>query len=454
MKEDGWFESKRYLHFDIPVNKETAFTKVSNTQNIATHQFLPFLSFIVKSPKYQYDEIKKKRVIKTKDREICYCSHMDGHIYSYYSKILLEKYESLLKKENLENNILAFRKIGNGKCNIDFAYEAFNEIKSYKKSAVIALDFSKFFDTLDHDILKKQWCKVLDESTLPLDHFKVFKSLTKFSKVDKNQIDNLFCRKKAASFSKICTIKEFREIIRPRKLIKTNKIEGIPQGSPLSGLLSNIYMIDFDKKMKDYIERLNGKYYRYCDDMLIITPHIELRDKIEKFAKEAIKNLKVTINEKKTELRTFIRDSKNFKIKKKHLKNRTNAFQNKSIMIRFNKLKSIDNKPLQYLGFIFDGENIYVRSSSISRFYSKMRRGVSRAKFHMKKKNEERKRKSFEDKNLFKQNLYERYSHLGKSNFVTYTRRCREIMEESTTIRNQMKKFDKTLKKRLNKIKP
>ncbi|WP_257983354.1 reverse transcriptase domain-containing protein, partial [Vibrio parahaemolyticus] len=53
---------------------------------------------------------------------------------------------------------------------------------------------------------------------------------------------------------------------------KNRESQGIPQGSPMSGLLSNIYMIDFDIKLKNYAESLNGKYYRYCDDLLCILP--------------------------------------------------------------------------------------------------------------------------------------------------------------------------------------
>lgn len=55
-------------------------------------------------------------------------------------------------------------------------------------------------------------------------------------------------------------------------LIKTHQdSKGIPQGTPISALLSNIYMVDFDLKAKEIIDRLGGKYYRYCDDMLFIT---------------------------------------------------------------------------------------------------------------------------------------------------------------------------------------
>lgn len=449
LRNNNWYKLKNYLHFDEPIDEAKAYKLVSNPNLISKHSFLPFLSFMVKSPKYQYDEKIGKKTITTKDREICYCSHTDSHIYSYYATILYEKYENILFKKKLESNVIAFRKIGDGKCNINFAYEAFNDIKQYNRSTVIALDFSKFFDSLNHDILKKQWCKIINKDKLPEDHFKVFKSLTKYAKVDKNKLESILCRRKNRYYRKLCTIKEFRDKVRTRNLISKNDSNiGIPQGSPLSGLLSNIYMLDFDERMKNYISKLNGKYYRYCDDILIIIPNIHNIKEVKKIAIEAIRDLEVNINDKKTEIRTFERNASHIKIKNKVLKHKSFHFINTYIK---KDLITKEKKPLQYLGFLFDGRNIYIRSSSISRYYGKIRKGLLRAKYHMKNKNMQRKEKEYHSKPLFKNKLYEMYSHLGKSNFVTYARRCKNHMNLSQTINKQMKKFHKILFQRLNK---
>ena len=66
---------------------------------------------------------------------------------------------------------------------------------------------------------------------------------------------------------------DFRDKVRKNALIISNKANfGIPQGSPISALLSNIYMLNFDIEMKDYVATLGGEYFRYCDDMLFIVP--------------------------------------------------------------------------------------------------------------------------------------------------------------------------------------
>jgi hypothetical protein len=418
-KKENWYINKNYLHFDYPLSFNKASDLVKNPDNISTHSFRPFLTFEVTSIKYVEDVNSIKKIRKEKKRPICYASHVDGYIYSYYALQLSKRYEEKLQEKNLTKNVIAFRKLDK-KCNIDFAKEAFDDIKKFGNCGVIALDFSKFFDTLNHDILKKQWCTILQKEKLPDDHYKIYKSLTSFSLVNRNDIFKLFNisqhNPKANNRKRICAFKDFRKKVRKKNYIKPNpnlyKKEGIPQGSQMSGLLSNIYMLDFDEKMKNYIQKLDGHYYRYCDDILIIVPDNKLDD-IETFAINAIKDLKVTINTQKTEKRTFI--------------------QKNNVLYT--------DKPLQYLGFLFDGNNIFIRSSSISRYYNKMKRGISLAKKTKKKRDFKKFFKGRSPVPLYKNKIYERYSFLGKSNFVTYSHRAKNKMNNSKTIKKQLKRF-------------
>ncbi|HAZ3666390.1 TPA: hypothetical protein J1069_004408, partial [Escherichia coli] len=158
---------------------------------------------------------------------------------------------------------------------------------------------------------------------------------------------------------KICTPVDFRNKIRKNGLIIVNKAQkGIPQGSPISALLSNIYMLDFDIEMRDYAQELGGHYYRYCDDMLFIVP-TKYNKTLAGDVAQRIKNLKVELNTKKTEIRDFI----------------------------YKDSTLVANMPLQYLGFIFDGNNIFLRSSSLARYSERMKRGVRLAKATMDSKN-------------------------------------------------------------------
>ncbi|WP_169085183.1 reverse transcriptase domain-containing protein [Paenibacillus sp. PL91] len=51
---------------------------------------------------------------------------------------------------------------------------------------------------------------------------------------------------------------------------------GIPQGSAISAVLSNIYMLDFDKKIKCFVDEKQGLYMRHSDDFIIVLPKISL----------------------------------------------------------------------------------------------------------------------------------------------------------------------------------
>lgn len=422
-KYPTWYRSRRYLHFDLPISVNRAVNLVTNPYLVSKHAFFPLINYEITSKKIEKDKSNNKIITKTKKRPISYSSHVDSHIYAYYSQILSLKYEEKVRSANLESSILAFRQLG--KNNIDFAFEAFNEIKKMGRCSAVALDLSKFFDNLDHSILKSSWAKLLESQKLPNDHFAVFKSLTSFSQVDKiNLYSNLgiSLNNPRKDRRRVCTAKEFRDIVRKNGLIETNKKTcGIPQGSPISALLSNIYMLDFDIKMKKYVEKIGGKYFRYCDDMLFIVPQ-EIRDKVAGIAQIEIKSLKVTINTKKTELRTF-------------------SYKGSQLCA---------DQMLQYLGFMFDGENIFIRSSSLARFSEKMKRGIRLAKKTKAKHDSIRIRKGLTEKQLYKRKLYSRYTHLGGRNFVTYGLRAANIMK-SKSIKRQLKPLWRKFKEEIDK---
>ena len=139
----SWYKCRGYLHFDSPINSRQAISLVTSPKRVATHSFYPFLSCTLSIPKIKKENGKLKR--DTKEREIAYASHKDSHIFSYYTHILNEKYEEIIRKEyfKINNSVLAFRKLG--KSNIEFAKHAFDYILKHKNCSVIALDVSNFF---------------------------------------------------------------------------------------------------------------------------------------------------------------------------------------------------------------------------------------------------------------------------------------------------------------------
>jgi hypothetical protein len=179
--------------------------------------------------------------------------------------------------------------------NIHFAHDAILEIQRLQDCCVVALDISNFFETLNHERLKYLWCGLLGVSRLPPDHFRVFEAATRYSFVEQKAVyERLghFGVKKMTKAGKpiyghltrhkdmpkqLCTGKEFREKIAGGdgngSIIKKNlKPYGIPQGAPISDLLANLYLIEFDRKVLSWVRAVGGSYFRYSDDIPIIVP--------------------------------------------------------------------------------------------------------------------------------------------------------------------------------------
>ncbi|MDP1539510.1 MAG: antiviral reverse transcriptase Drt2 [Moraxellaceae bacterium] len=413
-KPEKWFRSRGYAHFDKPIGYERASKIVKNPSTVAKHAFFPLLSYEIVSQKVKKDVDSGKLSIVKKNRDIRFASHIDSHIYSYYSYILSDFYEKKISEHNLEKSVIAFRKLE--KSNINFANDAFDCIKSYYNCCVIALDITGFFDHIDHNLLKKSWSYTINSNHLPDDHFAIYKSITKYSYIDRLEIFDILGLSKnnpPKSRDGLCSSSDFRKKIRPTGIIENNKKNyGIPQGSPISAILSNIYMIDFDIKINNIVNSRAGKYFRYCDDILVIIPGLEYNELLD-LIESQISDMGLTSNQKKQEISIF-----------SHKAN--------------NSLSVISGKPMQYLGFTFDGKNKIIRSAAFARYSMKMKSGVSLAKQTARKHNKIRLINGKQTSNIYKKSLYKKYSHLGRKNFISYALKASKIMN-SSAIRKQIK---------------
>lgn len=425
--EKDWFRPRGYLHFDNRIghsHRATIEKLVRDPKTVAQHSFYPFLRYDKDKPKITCDEVTKKRFFKMGARPICYASHADAHIYAYYSNVLTKAYESKLKHVGLDDNVIAFRKLvapdGTAKCNIHLANDAFDKILSYGDCKVFAFDITKFFDTLDAKVLKAQWQSVLGTKGLPDDHYAVFKSVTKFSVVLRDDVFKEFKipknPRKQNTLNRICNADEFREIVRNQKMIEVNNV-GIPQGSPISATLANIYMLNFDLGISRKAQELNATYYRYCDDILIILPLNSTFD-IETFVKSELAKINLSLNDKKTDRSIFYKCADGVRC----------------------------DRPIQYLGFMFDGQAKYLRTASISFFRRRLKKAINHAvaekiKYDAATITTSSKRHSIHLKKIFRS-----HSHIGQRNFISYGRRAQVIMN-SKTIRKQLASLDKFLQK-------
>lgn len=418
-----WFRQRRYLHFDEPLGFLKAHALVIDPLAVSRHSFWPLLRFKVETIKIKQDKATGSLISNQKDRDISYAAHGDSQILSYYCQLLSALYEEEIAARGLDRAVLAFRSLR--KSNIDFAKDAFDEIRLQGDCSVVALDVTKFFDTIDHSQLKQRWKSLLHVSELPPDHFAVFRTLTRHAVVDRNAVFKEFgisLHNPRAGRQRICTAEEFRNRVRGNNLVLTNPNRfGIPQGTAVSAMLSNLYMIDFDSAAHAFAENHGGRYMRYCDDMLFVMPP-GLTAQVEAFADSEIKSLGLAINPKKT-------DRCNFKVLAGG---------------------QMSDKPLQYLGFLFDGQKIIIRSAAFAKFSNRMKRGVGLAKKTMRSCNRVRGRLGAVEQNLYLKKLYSRYSHLGKRNFLRYGYRAAETMN-SSAIKRQLRPLWGRLQKTIAK---
>jgi len=115
--------------------------------------------------------------------------------------------------------------------------------------------------------------------------------------------------------------------------------EGVPQGGPLSPLLANIVLDDFDKEQ---LERRGHRFVRYADDFMIFVgskgPGLRVGRSVVRFLKQ---RLKLEINRKKSRL--------------------------------------VVAKECEYLGFIFPGKRIVWSPESLENFKYNIRHLTARS---------------------------------------------------------------------------
>ncbi|PRZ00809.1 reverse transcriptase (RNA-dependent DNA polymerase) [Marinilabilia salmonicolor] len=501
--EKDWYKQKQYPHIGLPLtgnDRQWVAKYVSDPEKVATHAFLPFIHREIKQRKFRKYDLpdgsrSRTRINnKPKTRPIHYASHLDSNIYSFYANTLQYLYEEQIKEREINDCVTAYRKIpinplkpcGKKKCNIDFANDVFKYISKETKSEMVAIvfDIKGFFKNIDHKKIKHSWQRLLTRFNLPDDHYNVFRNITKFSYIDeidifenfKNQIitqnhsknPKIHNNKKRKRVTRLkylhnqnaiafCTKKDYLKWDNRHQYIKNNKYlnqetkelrkKGIPQGATISAILANLYMLEFDTTINKKVTEIGGIYRRYSDDMVVVCPS-DYEEQVKSWMRKAISEEKLEIQEEKTQV--FLFQNKDNKITCYHKRG-----------------EYLDtNNRFEYLGFEFDGENAYLKSASLSKFYRRMKRSVKKGKHHALRFGNTT---TFGE--LFKNRLYKKFSYLGshrrrkrvrdpkdKSNFIhtkkqdwgnylSYAKKAHATMEPHSKIKQQIRRHWRILHK-------
>lgn len=429
-KIDFPYKAKRYKHIDKRLSFNKVKKYVMNPEKIAKHSFLPFLHYKLIFEKFLgYSYFNNGENKKIKERDIYYAAHMDSYIYRYYADKLNDLYNDFTAKNGIDEVATAYRNNKPGKSNINHAAEVIAKINSYKSALIIVGDFTSFFDELDHSLLKERLQKVLAKSVLPTDWYNIFRSITKFGYLEKESLENSqseLVKKDKDSFSYFEKIKDFWKYKKGIKVKRNTNNYGIPQGNALSGILANIYSIDFDFNLLKLANEYNGIYRRYSDDFILVldAPDLEIDTITDKILLWADNN-KIKLQPDKT---------KQFKLVE-------------------GKICTLDLIPasIDYLGFKFDGHNVKMREKSIYKFYRNARKLI------FKSKKLQEKLGLSKIPNRYK--IYALYTDFGysnkyPSNFISYAKRSQKIFDKVSPetnnlmlnqIKNRKKKIEKAL---------
>lgn len=373
---------KHYPHFDRHLTLDQINALVTDPVAVSKNKFYPFFLYEESWQPFRKRDAAGKKP-KLKSRPIRYAARKDAYILTHYRRILSELYETELTLRRIGHCPIAYRKLtkpsGGGKCNIDFAKDAFDKIDELGDCVAIALDIKGYFENLDHQRIKDLWCSLLDVERLPPDHFTVFKNITKYHVVDQKEVyrrlgiletinvDGFPRDQYTVPYrempTQLCSPATFREKIcggdpALSSLVESNTTgRGIPQGAPISDLIANFYLIDFDKTLNDFATSKGGVYMRYSDDILLIIPGGEdAANQAESLAISEIRKYGSDL---------FIKPEKTC----------IAAFQQLKGALKFSHLKGLHgHNGFEYLGFRYDGRFIYVRDSTISRLYRKVAR--------------------------------------------------------------------------------
>lgn len=154
MNASSPFRRRTYLHFDKPISEEKARAMATNPTTVESRGFLPMLRCDIKVNKIVRMPGNRHKPAE-KIRPICYSSHHDAAIYSFYAKTLSDLYEAEAVRSGISEVVTALR-ANAGRCNIHAAKEVFDSIRVKGDCLVLAFDIQAFVDTLVHKQLKRK----------------------------------------------------------------------------------------------------------------------------------------------------------------------------------------------------------------------------------------------------------------------------------------------------------
>jgi hypothetical protein len=340
-----------------------------------------------------------------------YASHRDACILSYYSFLLTRILDERYKSHGIDGAVIAYRSLG--KSNYDFTADALKFAQQNAPCVVKCFDVTGFFDNLNHSLLKKALIGALGGIGLTDDWYAVFKSIARFRHISRDDLNGhpIFSeRMKDRSREPIATIQEVKKA--GIGVVENPNSHGIPQGTPISAVFSNLYMWDLDVVMTAACSKHGALYQRYSDDILLICS-LGSEKLLTDLLETTLAGLRLKLNTTKTERAVF---------------------------------DPVTPETFQYLGFNNSPDGSAIRPGSLARQWRKARRSI--------KKTIEIGQAAIADgraTKVYTKKLRRRFSPVGIRNFSSYARRSASALG-SKRILNQVRRLERMVDRTLSEI--
>lgn len=234
--------------------------------------------------KYTLGQYNIFYIYEPKLRIIMSLSIKDRIVDHYIAKkILLPKLEKYLDIRNI-----ASRKNMGLSYGLNLLKKYLEKNKKYKELYALKIDISKFFYTIDHQVLKQMLKDKLTEEELKLVSLLI-------DSTNKEYINKNITKIKTKLLTKAHTPSQEKEI---KEIPHYNYGKGLTIGNVCSQILSIFYLSEIDFYI---IHHLKCKYMiRYCDDFIIFHPNKNYLIQVLIQVTTKTENYKLTINPKKS----------------------------------------------------------------------------------------------------------------------------------------------------------